>query len=327
VSTWAGEHAELGERAARILDEVERAVVGKRHALELVLLGLLADGHVLIEDNPGLAKTLMARSFAAVTGLRFARVQFTPDLMPSDVTGSAIYDQRSGELRFQPGPIFTHVLLGDEINRAPPKTQAALLEAMQERQVTTEDRTRALERPFLVLATQNPIEYEGTYPLPEAQLDRFLLRIRVGYPDRTAELELLARRLERGQDDVELDTVVERDELLAMQRAIERVHAEAGIRAYAVDLVAATRESSQVQIGASPRGTLALLKLARANAALHGRDFVTPDDVKRVAVPALAHRIMLRPELWIQRVDAEDVVRDCLDSCPAPPVRVPDEAR
>jgi MoxR-like ATPase len=175
-------HAELAERAARILDEVERAVVGKRPVLQLVLLGLLADGHVLIEDNPGLAKTLMARSFAAVTGLRFARVQFTPDLMPSDVTGSSIYDQRSGELRFQPGPIFTHVLLGDEINRAPPKTQAALLEAMQERQVTSEDGTRALERPFLVLATQNPIEYEGTYPLPEAQLDRFLVRIRVGYP-------------------------------------------------------------------------------------------------------------------------------------------------
>jgi MoxR-like ATPase len=322
-----GELARLGERAARILDEVERAVVGKRDVLELALLGLLADGHVLIEDYPGLAKTLMARSFATVTGLRFARVQFTPDLMPSDVTGSAIYDQRSGELRFQPGPIFTHVLLGDEINRAPPKTQAALLEAMQERQVTSEDRTRLLERPFLVLATQNPIEYEGTYPLPEAQLDRFLLRIRVGYPDRAAELELLARRLERGQDDVELDTIVHRDELLAMQRAVERVHADASILGYTVDLVAATRQSPQVDVGASPRGTLALLKLARAKAGLHGRDFVTPDDVKQVAVPALAHRIMLRPELWIQRVAAEDVVRDCLDSCAAPPVRVPDEAR
>jgi MoxR-like ATPase len=318
---------QVGERAAAMLDEVERAVVGKRHVLELVLLGLLADGHVLIEDNPGLAKTLMARSLAAVTGLRFGRVQFTPDLMPSDVTGSAIYDQRSGELRFQPGPIFTHVLLGDEINRAPPKTQAALLEAMQERQVTSEDATRPLERPFLVLATQNPIEYEGTYPLPEAQLDRFLLRIRVGYPDRRAELELLARRLERGQDDVELDRVVDREELLAMQRAVERVHADAGILDYAVDLVTATRESTQVQVGASPRGTLALLKLARANAALDGRDFVTPDDVKRIAVPALAHRIMLRPELWIQRVDAEDVVRDCVASCPVPAVRVPDETR
>jgi MoxR-like ATPase len=315
---------ELGKRAARILDEVERAVVGKRDVLELVLLGLLADGHVLIEDNPGLAKTLIARSFAAVSGLQFARVQFTPDLMPSDVTGSTIYDQRTGNLRFQPGPVFTHVLLGDEINRAPPKTQAALLEAMQERQVTSEDGTRELERPFLVLATQNPIEYEGTYPLPEAQLDRFLLRIRVGYPDRTAELELLARRLERARDEVELEKVVDRDELLAMQRTIERVHADPAILGYAVDLVAATRESPQVQVGASPRGTLALLKLSRAKAALEARDFVTPDDVKRVAVPALAHRITLRPELWIQQVQAEDVVRDCLDGCPVPPVRVPD---
>jgi MoxR-like ATPase len=259
-----------------------------------------------------------------VTGLRFTRVQFTPDLMPSDVTGSAIYDQRSGALRFQPGPIFTHVLLGDEINRAPPKTQAALLEAMQEGQVTSEDGTRPLERPFLVLATQNPIEYEGTYPLPEAQLDRFLLRIRVGYPDRAAELELLARRLARGEDDVELDTVVDRDELLAMQRAIEGVHADDGILAYAVDLVTTTRENVQVQVGASPRGTLALLKLARAKAGLEGRDFVTPDDVKQTAVPALAHRITLRPELWIQRVSAEDVVRDCLGSCPVPAVRPPE---
>jgi MoxR-like ATPase len=316
--------AEVAERAAQILDEVELAVVGKRDALELVLLGLLADGHVLIQDNPGLAKTLMARSFAAVTGLRFARVQFTPDLMPSDVTGSAIYDQRSGDLRFQPGPIFTNILLGDEINRAPPKTQAALLEAMQERQVTSEDGTRPLERPFLVLATQNPIEYEGTYPLPEAQLDRFLLRISVGYPDRDAELELLARRLDRGQDEVELRTIVEREELLAMQRAVEQVHADTAILQYTVDLVTATRESPQVQVGSSPRGTLALLKLARARAGLEGRDFVTPDDVKRIALPALAHRIMLRPELWIQRVDAEDVVRDCLDSCPVPAVRVPD---
>jgi MoxR-like ATPase len=313
----------VADHATRILDEVERAVVGKRQALELVLLGLLADGHVLIEDNPGLAKTLMARSFAAVTGLRFTRVQFTPDLMPSDVTGSAIYDQRTGDLRFQPGPIFTHVLLGDEINRAPPKTQAALLEAMQERQVTSEDTTRRLERPFLVLATQNPIEYEGTYPLPEAQLDRFLLRISVGYPDRAAELELLGRRMERGRDEVELDTVVDRDELLTMQRAVETVHADDGILGYAVDLVTATRESPQVQVGASPRGSLALLKLSRAKAAVAGRDFVTPDDVKLVAVPALAHRITLRPELWIQRVEAADVVQDCLDSCPAPPVRVP----
>ena len=318
----AGLQPDLGVRCGRILDEVERAVVGKRAVLELVLLGLLADGHVLIEDNPGLAKTLMARSFAAVTSLRFARVQFTPDLMPSDVTGSTIYDQRTSDLRFRAGPIFTHILLGDEINRAPPKTQAALLEAMQERQVTSEDGTRELERPFLVLATQNPIEYEGTYPLPEAQLDRFLLRISVGYPDRAAELQLLSRRMERGRDEVDLERVVDRDDLLAMQRAVEQVHADDGILGYAVDLVTATRESPQVQVGASPRGTLALLKLSRAKAALEGRDFVTPDDVKVVAVPALTHRITLRPELWIQRVQAEDVVRDCLERCPAPPTRV-----
>ena len=318
----AGLQPDLGVRCGRILDEVERAVVGKRAVLELVLLGLLADGHVLIEDNPGLAKTLMARSFAAVTSLRFARVQFTPDLMPSDVTGSTIYDQRTSDLRFRAGPIFTHILLGDEINRAPPKTQAALLEAMQERQVTSEDGTRELERPFLVLATQNPIEYEGTYPLPEAQLDRFLLRISVGYPDRAAELQLLSRRMERGRDEVDLEQVVDRDDLLAMQRAVELVHADDGILGYAVDLVTATRESPQVQVGASPRGTLALLKLSRAKAALEGRDFVTPDDVKVVAVPALTHRITLRPELWIQRVQAEDVVRDCLERCPAPPTRV-----
>src|SRR5215216_1059009 len=314
---------DVAERCERILAELERAIVGKREALELVLIGFLADGHVLLEDFPGLAKTLIARSFAQVCDMEFARIQFTPDLMPSDVTGSAIFNQRSGDFEFRPGPIFTNLLLGDEINRAPPKTQAALLEAMQERQVTSEDGTRELERPFLVLATQNPIEYEGTYPLPEAQLDRFLMRIGVGYPDRAAELELLARRLARGRDDVELDTVVDRDELLAMQRAVERVHADEGILGYAVDLVTATRESPQVQVGASPRGSLALLKLSRAKAAVEGRDFVTPDDVKLVAVPALAHRITLRPELWIQRVEAADVVRDCLDSCPAPPVRVP----
>src|SRR4029078_204786 len=215
---------ELGDHSARILDEVERAVVGKRAALELILLGLLADGHVLIEDNPGLAKTLIARSFAAVTGLRFARVQFTPDLMPSDVTGSAIYDERTGDLRFRPGPIFTHMLLGDEINRAPPKTQAALLEAMQERQVTSEDGTRKLERPFLVLATQNPIEYEGTYPLPEAQLDRFLLRTAVGYPGGEDEWQGLVRRIEREVDEIELTPVVDGAALLRMQRALESVH-------------------------------------------------------------------------------------------------------
>ncbi len=310
---------ELRERAVRILDEVERAVVGKRGALELILLALLSDGHVLLEDYPGLAKTLIARSFARASSLRFARIQFTPDLMPSDVTGSSIFDQRTADFAFRPGPIFANLLLGDEINRAPPKTQAALLEAMQERQVTSEGETRRLEAPFLVLATQNPIEYEGTYPLPEAQLDRFLVRISVGYPEREDEVEMLQRRLERGEDEVALDPVVDAGTLVAMQRALEQVHVSAAIEGYIVDLVAATRASRRRAVGASPRGSLALLKLARAKAALAGRDFVVPEDVKAVAVPALAHRLTLRPELWVQRVRGEDVVAEALETVPTPP--------
>jgi MoxR-like ATPase len=282
------------------------------------LCALLADGHVLIEDYPGLAKTLIARSFATVTGTRFARVQFTPDLMPSDVTGASIFNQRTAEFEFRPGPVFTNVLLTDEINRAPPKTQAALLEAMQERQVTTEERTRVLERPFLVLATQNPIEYEGTYPLPEAQLDRFLIRMRVGYPSADDEWGILERRLERREDEAECSPVVDREELVAMQRAVEDVHVSEGIGRYIVALVGATCDSSNVQVGASPRGTLALMKVARVKAAVDGRDFVVPDDVKAVAVPALAHRVALRPELWVQHVQAEDVVQEYLSAVPVP---------
>jgi MoxR-like ATPase len=309
---------ELSERAGRILDEVERAVVGKRDALELVLMGMLADGHVLIEDFPGLAKTLIARAFAQVTSIGFTRVQFTPDLMPSDVTGSSIYNQREADFEFRPGPIFTNLLLGDEINRAPPKTQAALLEAMQERQVTIDGVTHPLAPPFLVLATQNPIEYEGTYPLPEAQLDRFLLRIGVGYPSRDDEWEVLERRLERAADEVELEPVVGRDELLEMQQAVEQVHVDESVGYYMVDLVAATRSASGVQVGASPRGTLALLKLSRCRAALAGRDYVIPEDVKAVAVPALAHRLALRPELWVQRLRPDDIVAELLDQVPTP---------
>jgi MoxR-like ATPase len=305
--------------ADSILDEVERVVVGKRDALELLLLGILSDGHVLIEDYPGLAKTLIARSFAQSMSLRFSRIQFTPDLMPSDVTGSSIFDQRRSDFEFRPGPIFANLLLADEINRAPPKTQAALLEAMQERQVTIEGVTHALEPPFLVLATQNPIEYEGTYPLPEAQLDRFLLRIGVGYPERDAEIEMLERRIEREQDELELRPVVSAEQLLDLQRALEAVHVAEPIRGYVVDLVAATRTSRRLAVGASPRGTLALMKLSRAKAALAGRDFVVPEDVKAVAVPALAHRLTLRPELWVQRIRPEDVVQEALDSVPTPP--------
>jgi MoxR-like ATPase len=310
---------EVRPLAGRVLDEVERAVVGKRDALELVLLGLLADGHVLLDDFPGLAKTLIARSFAQVTSLRFARVQFTPDLMPADVTGSSVYNQRLGDFEFRPGPVFTNLLLGDEINRSPPKTQAALLEAMQERQVTIDGVTRPLERPFLVVATQNPIEYEGTYPLPEAQLDRFLLRLSVGYPSPEAEWGMLERRLERTSDEVELARVATPADLLAMQRAVEDVHVAASVGRYMVELVGATRASPRVQVGASPRGTLALLKVARARAALAGRDFVTPEDVKAVAVPALAHRLILRPELWVRRVRTQDVVAELLEQVPTPP--------
>jgi MoxR-like ATPase len=311
---------ELNEQTERILDEVERAVVGKRDALELVLLGILADGHVLIEDFPGLAKTLIARAFATVTGMTFARIQFTPDLMPADITGSSIYNQRESDFEFRPGPIFANLLLADEINRAPPKTQAALLEAMQERQVTIENTTHVLEPPFLVLATQNPIEYEGTYPLPEAQLDRFLLRIGVGYPSAADEWEMLERRLERAEDEVELEPAVNRGALLEMQRAIESVQVEETVGRYIVDLVSATRDAPGVQVGASPRGSLALLKLSRCRAALSGRDFVGPDDVKAVAVPALAHRLALRPELWVERRRSDDIVREVLDRVPTPVV-------
>jgi len=309
---------EVAERASAVLDEVERAVVGKRDRLELVLAGLLADGNVLLEDVPGLAKTLTARSFAEVTGLRFARVQFTPDLLPSDVTGSSIWNQRDAEFEFRAGPIFTNILLADEINRAPPKTQAALLEAMQERQVSIDGETRPLEPPFLVLATQNPIEYEGTYPLPEAQLDRFLLRAGFGYPSADAEWEMLARRLERRVDEVGLRPVIDRETLLEMQKAIEAVHVDESIGRYVVALVGATRESPSVSVGSSPRGSLALVKLSRCRAALAGRDFVTPDDVKNVAIPALAHRLVLRPELWVQRRTGADVVQEVLDQVPTP---------
>jgi MoxR-like ATPase len=310
---------EVGELSTRVLDEVERAIVGKRDALELILLGVLGDGHVLLEDYPGLAKTLIARSFAQATTLGFSRIQFTPDLMPSDVTGSSIFNQQTADFEFRPGPIFANILLSDEINRAPPKTQAALLEAMQERQVTIEGITHPLERPFLVLATQNPIEYEGTYPLPEAQLDRFLIRLGVGYPKREDEWQILVRRMEREVDEIELTPVVDRETLLRMQRALEQVHVSEQVGLYMIDLVAATRKSSRVQVGASPRGTLALLRLSRGRAALQGRDFVTPDDVKAVAVPALAHRLTLRPELWVQRVSGDDLVREALDSVPTPP--------
>jgi MoxR-like ATPase len=310
--------AEIAIRGQGILDEVERAVVGKREMLELLLLAILCDGHVLIEDLPGLAKTLTARSFARVTGLSFQRIQFTPDLMPSDVTGASIYNQKTAEFAFRQGPVFANLLLGDEINRAPAKTQSALLEAMQERQVTTEGTTRQLPRPFLVIATQNPIEYEGTYPLPEAQLDRFLIRLRLGYPSGDDEVAILRARIERAEDEVRLEPVVDAATLSRMQAGVEQVHVAESIARYVVALAEATRSSTRLQVGASPRGSLALLKLSRARAAMDGRDYVVPDDVKSVAVPALAHRLVLRPELWVQRIRAEAVIEECLASVPAP---------
>jgi MoxR-like ATPase len=306
------------ELATAVADAVEQAIIGKREAVELVLFALLADGHVLIEDLPGLGKTLLARSFAQVCAMDFARIQFTPDLIPSDITGASIYDRSSGSFTFERGPIFTNILLADEINRAPAKTQAALLEAMEERQVTLENMTRQLESPFLVLATQNPIEYEGTYPLPEAQLDRFLVRIAIGYPSEDAERDILLERSRRRRERIELEPICDQQALRAMQAAIEEVHVAPPLAEYAVAIARATRDSPQLAVGASPRGSLALMKLARARAAYLGRDFVTPDDIKAVSIPALAHRLTLAPELWVQRIDPAEAVRAAVASVPVP---------
>ena len=309
---------EVAERAEAVLAEVGRAIVGKRDVVELVLAGMLASGHVLLEDFPGLAKTLIVRSFAQVMGLDFARAQFTPDLMPADITGSSVFDQANASFSFQAGPVFTNLLLADEVNRASPRTQSALLEAMQERQVTVDGVTRKLPKPFLVVATQNPIELEGTYPLPEAQLDRFVLRTSVGYPGADAEWEVLARRIERRSDDVVLRQVVGRDEVLAMQESLEDVYVSPAIGQYMVAVVGATRGRPAVEIGASPRGSLALMLLSRAKAVLAGRDFVVPEDVKAVAVPALAHRLRLRPDLWVRGERPETVIEACLSEVPVP---------
>jgi MoxR-like ATPase len=308
----------VADRNRQIIETLKQVIVGKDEVLEQVLLGILANGHILIEDYPGLAKTLIARLYAQVTDLTFKRIQFTPDLLPSDITGSFLYNQRDGTFEFRRGPVFTHLLLADEINRATPKTQAALLEVMQEQQITVEGERFVLEPPFLVIATQNPLELEGTYPLPEAQLDRFLMRVRVGYPAPSDERQILFRRRQRRQDSVDMPAVVTRAELLAMQAALEDVFVSEDVERYVVDLTQATRQDSRVQIGASPRGSLALMKLARTYAALRGRDFVTPDDVKAIAIPALAHRLILRPELWITRVAEEDIIRDLLNKVPTP---------
>jgi MoxR-like ATPase len=308
-----------GKLAAAVLDRVGEAVVGKREPLRLVLAGILARGHVLLEDVPGVGKTLTARSFAQALGIDFRRVQFTPDLLPSDVTGSFVFDQRTAEFVFRPGPIFTGLLLADEINRTPPKTQAALLEAMQERQVTVEGTTFPLSAPFHVLATANPVEYEGTYPLPEAQLDRFLLRVPFGYPTPEEEWVVLGRRIDRRQEEQVVDPVTDGDGLLQLQRACEEVEVDPSVGRYCVELSTATRRHRQVLIGASPRGSLALLLTARAYAVIDGRDYVLPEDVKAVAGAALAHRITVKPELWLREVDGRSVVADVLSTTATPP--------
>lgn len=314
--------AELRARTEEILTALETVIVGKRDALQLLLAAMLADGHVLIEDVPGLAKTAIARAAAQVLGLPFKRVQFTPDLLPADLTGSFIFDQRSTTFQFRRGPIFTQLLLADEINRAAPKTQSALLEAMQEQQVTVEGETFPLSRPFLVIATQNPIELDGTYPLPEAQLDRFLIRLDLGYPDEAEEQQILRRRRESRVDAVVLPSLLNADELLAMQAVLEDIFVDPSIERYIVAVVRATRDEPRVALGGSPRATLALMKLSRALAAIDGRPFMTPDDVKAAAVPVLAHRLILRPEHWGGRVSTRTLVRDLLDRVPTPAVEL-----
>jgi len=305
----------------RIIQQVERAVVGKRRLLEQILTAVLAGGHVLLEDYPGLAKTLTALSFAEALGLDFKRIQFTPDLLPSDITGSVIYDRVQGRFELRKGPIFANIVLADEINRASPKTQSALLEAMQEGQVTLEGETLALPEPFIVIATQNPIEYEGTFPLPEAQLDRFLIKLAVGYPSLDEEQEMLRRRRERRTDAFQIERVTDASELLAMRQAIEEIHVDPDVERYIVRLVDATRRDKRVVVGASPRGSLALLKLARVQAALDGRAYVIPDDVKAFARPALIHRLILTPDLWMQRRAADSVLDEVIRTVDVP-VRV-----
>jgi MoxR-like ATPase len=311
---------EARARMTEVRAAVHQAVVGRDEVLDQIAIGLVADGHILIEDLPGLGKTLMAKSFASALGLSFQRIQFTADLLPHDITGGEIFDASRGSFSFRKGPLFTNLLLADEINRAPPKVQSALLEAMQERQVTTERDTYPLERPFLVLATQNPLELEGTYPLPEAQVDRFMLRLTVGHPTADEEQEILSRRRQRKVDDVVVPRVLASASFLAIQQAAEEVAMDPAIERYVVSLVSATRSDARAEVGASPRGSLALLKLARARALLEGRDFVVPDDVKSLAIPALAHRVIVKPEPWIRGVRGTQVVQAALERTAVPKV-------
>ncbi len=308
----------IAQTSTQILDEVEKAVIGKRLQLEMILAGVLAGGHVLMEDYPGLGKTLMASSFATVLGLDFKRIQFTPDLLPGDITGGYFFNRATSEFETRKGPIFTNIVLADEINRASPKTQSALLEAMQEKQVSIEGQTMPLDDPFVVLATQNPIEYEGTFPLPEAQLDRFMLKISVGYPNRAEEIQILAGRRTRQQDAFSLQTITSAANLLEMRTAVENVYLDADLEAYIVDIVQLTRQDARVAVGASPRASLAFLKIVRAHAAIQGRDYVIPDDIKHYAIPILSHRLMMQPAHWMAPGVAQDVIRDVFTKVPVP---------
>ncbi len=309
---------EAAEKCQQVVNQVKKVIVGKEPVLEKVMLAILANSHILFEDYPGLAKTLLARSFAMSMGCDFSRIQFTPDLLPSDITGTYVYNVKNGEFDLRRGPVFTNILLADEINRAPPKTQAALLEAMQERQTTLDGKTHLLTDPFIVIATQNPIEYEGVYPLPEAQLDRFLVRLQLGYPNRAEEVEILKRRMQRGREDVQLEPAASAETILALQRTVEGIHVDDDVLGYVTDIVQATRAQRQVEVGASPRGSLAMFKMARARAVFHGRDFVIPDDVKEVAAPALVHRMIMKAESWVKGVDPRLVVDEILKAVPVP---------
>jgi MoxR-like ATPase len=301
-----------------VISEVEKAIVGKRTVLEIIMASVLAGGHVLLEDYPGLGKTLIAKSFATVLGLDFKRLQFTPDLLPGDITGGYIYNRAENRFDLRQGPIFANIILADEINRASPKTQSALLEAMQEGQVTLEGETLRLPDPFLVLATQNPIEYEGTFPLPEAQLDRFMLKLTVGYPDLAEETEILRRRHKRQQEDVVLTKITNAKKLVEMRKVVETVHVEEDLETYISTIIQETRHDRHVAVGSSPRGSLAFLKMARAHAVLQGRDFILPDDIKRFSVPVLSHRLILQPEYWLTRQVADRVIADIFSKVPVP---------
>lgn len=306
--------------ANAVIEQVAKAIIGKRDVLENVLISILADGHCLMEDFPGTAKSLMIMTFADTLGCKYRRIQFTPDLLPSDITGTYIYDEKENEFKFRAGPIFANIILADEINRAPPKTQAAMLEAMQERQTSIEGVTHKLPKPFIVMATQNPIEQEGTYPLPEAQVDRFMQKMSMGYPSREDEREILIRRMGRGKDQVDVDVVTSPEKILAMMRTVEGIHLDPALLTYIVEIVTRTREDPRVVVGASPRGSLALFKLSRARAVLHGRDYITPDDIKAVSIHGLAHRIILKPEPRIRGVLPEDILNKILAEVPVPAV-------